>query len=312
MRRLILVVLLCLIGSFAQAAQQTILSGAGVLWSTEKVKINANFTELYGWGDHGLVGYLTSYSETDPVFVAAASFGISTADIAGWDALITNAAHTGDVTGATILTVAAGAVDIAHHSATGTPSATTYYRGDNTWSAPAGSGDMVAATYDPASVSEQLVGLTAIQTLTNKTLTGTSFNMGSAQSNLLYATGSNFLLDTDTSVNHVLSASKIIALIAASAPTIIEGTSALGTVSIASGACATTVTTTATGVVTTDAIEWSFNADPTAVTGYSPSVNGMLTILAYPTVNNVNFEVCNNLAAAVTPGAITLNWRIVQ
>lgn len=34
-----------------------------------------------------------------------------------------------------------------------------------------GSGDMVASTYDPASISEQLVGLTATQTLTNKTLT---------------------------------------------------------------------------------------------------------------------------------------------
>ena len=36
-------------------------------------------------------------------------------------------------------------IDIADHSATGTPSATTFYRGDNTWSTPAGSGDMVLA-----------------------------------------------------------------------------------------------------------------------------------------------------------------------
>lgn len=34
-----------------------------------------------------------------------------------------------------------------------------------------GSGDMQATTYDPASISEQLVGLSASQTLTNKTLT---------------------------------------------------------------------------------------------------------------------------------------------
>ena len=34
-----------------------------------------------------------------------------------------------------------------------------------------GSGDMLASTYDPAGVSEQLVGRTPIQTLTNKTLT---------------------------------------------------------------------------------------------------------------------------------------------
>ena len=30
------------------AAQQTVSSGTGVYWSTEKDKINANFTELYG------------------------------------------------------------------------------------------------------------------------------------------------------------------------------------------------------------------------------------------------------------------------
>ena len=33
-------------------------------------------------------------------------------------------------------------IDVADHSATGTPSATTYYRGDNTWSTPSGSGDV--------------------------------------------------------------------------------------------------------------------------------------------------------------------------
>jgi len=34
-----------------------------------------------------------------------------------------------------------------------------------------GTGDMLASTYDPANIDEQLVGLTATQTLTNKTLT---------------------------------------------------------------------------------------------------------------------------------------------
>jgi hypothetical protein len=50
---------------------------------------------------------------------------------------------TGDVTagpgsGSEVATIANGAVDIAHLSATGTPSATTYLRGDNTWNTPAG------------------------------------------------------------------------------------------------------------------------------------------------------------------------------
>ena len=45
--------------------------------------------------------------------------------------------------------------------------------GDGTcsWQTIAGGGDMLASTYDPGSVSEQVVGLTATQTLTNKTLT---------------------------------------------------------------------------------------------------------------------------------------------
>jgi hypothetical protein len=44
---------------------------------------------------------------------------------------------------------------------------------DGGWNAVGGggSGDMLASTYDPANVSEQLTGLTATQTLTNKTLT---------------------------------------------------------------------------------------------------------------------------------------------
>lgn len=94
--------------------------------------------------------------------------------------------------------------------------------------------------------------------------------------------------------------------------TIASGTSALGTDAIASGACATAVTTTATGTATTDVIDWGFNADPTSTTGYSASANGMLTIIAYPTANNVNFKVCNNTAASITPGAVTLNWKVAR
>ena len=50
----------------------------------------------------------------------------------------TNATHTGDVTGATSLTIAVDAVDIAMLSATGTASGTTFLRGDNTWDVPIG------------------------------------------------------------------------------------------------------------------------------------------------------------------------------
>jgi len=92
--------------------------------------------------------------------------------------------------------------------------------------------------------------------------------------------------------------------------TVASGTSSLGTAEIASGACASVVTTTATGAATTDVIDWGFNGDPTGVTGYAASANGMLTIIAYPSSGNVNYLVCNNTASAITPGAIILNWRI--
>jgi hypothetical protein len=92
----------------------------------------------------------------------------------------------------------------------------------------------------------------------------------------------------------------------------ISGTSTLGTAEIASGACATTVTTTATGAATTDVISGNFNSSPLAVTGYAASADGSLFIYAWPTANNVNFSVCNNTAAAITPGARTLNWQIIK
>lgn len=41
-----------------------------------------------------------------------------------------------------------------------------------------GSGDMLKSTYDPANINQQLVGTTATQTLTNKTLTAPSINAG--------------------------------------------------------------------------------------------------------------------------------------
>jgi len=90
---------------------------------------------------------------------------------------------------------------------------------------------------------------------------------------------------------------------------IASGTSALGTAAIAAaptGNCATTITTAASGVLTTDAIIWSHNAAVTAGT------NGSLIIHAFPTANNVNFQECNPTAASITPPADTLNWRVVR
>lgn len=56
----------------------------------------------------------------------------------------------------------------------------------SSWATLAGGGDMSASTYDPATISEQLVGLTATQTLTNKTIdasNNTVSNIGNSQLN---------------------------------------------------------------------------------------------------------------------------------
>lgn len=96
------------------------------------------------------------------------------------------------------------------------------------------------------------------------------------------------------------------------ARTIASGTASLGTSAIASGGKASTVTVSAPGVLSTDTIVASFNSDPTGVTGYVPSTNGMLTIIPYPSSGNVNFIVANNTGSSITPGAITLNWRVLR
>lgn len=96
------------------------------------------------------------------------------------------------------------------------------------------------------------------------------------------------------------------------ATTIASGATTLGTSAISSAACATVVSPTATGTLTTDIVTASFNGDPTAITGYIPSTSGMLTIFVYPTADHVNFKVCNNTASSITPGAVTVNWRVAR
>ena len=90
---------------------------------------------------------------------------------------VTNATHTGDVTGDTALTLDATAVSgqtlvtavNADHVLILDATDGTLKKSLIGDFASAG-GDMAAATYDPAAIAEQLVGLTATQTLTNKKL----------------------------------------------------------------------------------------------------------------------------------------------
>jgi hypothetical protein len=90
------------------------------------------------------------------------------------------------------------------------------------------------------------------------------------------------------------------------------GTVALGTAAIPSGGCAPAVTSTASGVAANDTIIYNTNTDPTVVQGYRPSSSGSLYIWAFPTANNVSFAVCNPSSAPITPGALSVNWKVMR
>ena len=89
---------------------------------------------------------------------------------------------------------------------------------------------------------------------------------------------------------------------------IATGTVALGTSAIAAGTCGTATPATATGVASTDVIRAGFNGDPTGTTGYLPTA--MLTIVPYPSTNQVLFKQCNLTSGSITPSAMTLNWSV--
>lgn len=53
---------------------------------------------------------------------------------------------------------------------TGTPTGSKFLRDDASWQSIGGGGDMLASTYDVANIAQQVVGTTATQTLTNKSI----------------------------------------------------------------------------------------------------------------------------------------------
>jgi hypothetical protein len=96
--------------------------------------------------------------------------------------------------------------------------------------------------------------------------------------------------------------------------TICTGTIALRTTAIGSGANdpAGPATATCTGLLTTDNIQLDFNGNPTGITGFTPGTAGTLTIFKWPTANTINVLYQNNTGGTITPGAVTLNYRVVR
>lgn len=87
------------------------------------------------------------------------------------------------------------------------------------------------------------------------------------------------------------------------------GTLALPTTSITNGTCTTATTTTgATGVLATDTVAMSSSGSIHAVTGYGSG--GVSVYPPYSGSGSVNVDVCNWTASPITPGAVTMNWRV--
>jgi hypothetical protein len=101
---------------------------------------------------------------------------------------------------------------------------------------------------------------------------------------------------------------------------VFEGTMALGTSAISSGACASTstITTTTAGsvsnVLTSDTIKATPTVTLTGITGYVPSSSGAILSIYPPTSTggNVTVSVCNNTPNSITPGAVTLNIQVIR
>ena len=109
----------------------------------------------------------------------------------------------------------------------------------------------------------------------------------------------------DASGNHIANGAACIVVIASGAKT-------LNTTAVSANTCGSAQTDTATGTLTTDSFTWVTNGDITAVTGYNVAGTFGLEIFAYPTADTVNFKVCNTTGSSITPGAVTLNWKVTR
>ena len=120
--------------AYSIAGSPTTVTLTDALITTDKLEI----VGIVGVGTMNVPGVGSVQTELladDAVTADKLANSINT-EITANTAKVTNATHTGDVTGATALTIAADAVDIAMLSATGTADATTFLRGDNSWVAP--------------------------------------------------------------------------------------------------------------------------------------------------------------------------------
>lgn len=167
-----------------------------------------------------------------------------------------------------------------------------------------GTGSVVRAT-SPTLVTPVL-GVATATSLNGLTITSSTGTLTVTNGKTFTAASSITVSGTDSTVMTFPTVSATIPRMVAS------GSLALATGAISSATCTIAQSASAVGVVTTDVINPGFNSDPTGVTGYAPMTTGMLTIMPYPSADNVNFKVCNLTSSSITPGARTLNWQVLR
>ena len=194
----------------------------GSAWGTSIADNSANWNTTYGWGDHASAGYgILSADNTwtgnnaftnNRVTVSGTTYTLLSSD---WGKSIdfTNSSDVtvtlpdGFATGFNCSLYKQGTGDVIVTATTtlesnATPATITVlhagayveHKGSNVWEAtgqfgdPA-SGNMLESVYDPATIAEQLVGLTASQSLTNKSINGVTLNSAGSSSLFLNQAG---------------------------------------------------------------------------------------------------------------------------
>jgi len=104
---------------------------------------STNWNTAYSWGDHSTAGYITGYTETEPLFAASAAAGILVGDLTNWNTAFGWGDHS---TEGYLLSV-----DISDINATGVASSANFLRGDGAWVAVSSGGGGDALVANPLS-----------------------------------------------------------------------------------------------------------------------------------------------------------------
>jgi hypothetical protein len=95
---------------------------------------------------------------------------------------------------------------------------------------------------------------------------------------------------------------------AALGASVTDSTTTVGTTAISANSCTSATTVTMAGVTTSMTFAFTPTADLSAVTGWGAG-GATLFFDAWPSANTLNYKVCNNSSAGITPGSST-TWNV--